>query len=305
MAKVQPFCAERQRVLDDELWTYCERNKIADFSDTSTIRTVRAMDYRGQHICIIHWLNDFRRGKLFPRLKRELLPKYQPPCALPNNHELWDEVSTYLIQIFHYIMNDPARLSVNLKYLIFRDKNDFYAGSWNAFKNHWMPFIQEYTNERLKQELYSTLHYGVDTLSFSKHHSFEKPTKFRSTETNICSIPRYDSTYYQARAGTTEITFQVKRKLFTRHRYGKVTEYQYDQPAGIARRQPIGYRPILQKDFLNDECLGIFKTGRKAMQCQETIADMLKKWIQMSAIEKVCHIDHIEDHEDKVSTLLG
>ena len=305
MATVQPFCNERQRVLDEELLNFCNKQKIADFTDTSTIREVRAVNYKNEIVCKIDWLNKFRSRKLFPQLERNPLQQYRPPMQLPNDHEQWQEISTYLIQIFHHVMDNPKTLTMNLKYLIFRHKDDFYAGSWNAFKQHWLPFIQEYKDERLKQEIYSTLHYGVDTLSFSRPFTVSNPTKFRSTEPNICSIPRYDSTYYQARAGTSEVTFQVKRKLFTRHKYGAVDKYQYDQPAGISHRKPIGYRPILQKDFTNDECLGIFKTGQKALQCQVTIADMLKKWIQMSAIEKVCHIDHISDHEDKVSTLLG
>ena len=305
MATVQPYCEKRQRELDLDLDKYCKENPIADFANTDSIRHVNAVDYKGDPLCLVKWVNDYRTRKLFPALSRPTRPKYRPPMRLPNNHNLWQEVSTYLIEMFHYIMDDPKRLSVNLQYLIFRDKNDFFAGSWNAFKTHWMPFINEYKDERLKQELYSTLHYGVDTLSFSKHHEFSKPTRFRSTEPNICSIPKYDSTYYHARAGTTETTFQVKRKLFTRRRYDTEVKYQYDQPAGISYRKPIGYRPILQADYMNDECLGIFKTGRKALQCQTTIADMLKKWIKMSAIEKVCHIDHIEDYEDQVSTLLG
>ena len=82
-------------------------------------------------------------------------------------------------------------------------------------------------------------------------------------------------------------------------------DYWYDQPVGIARQKPIGYRPVLLEDFTSPTTMGIFPTGKKANQCQITIKDKLIEWLQMSAIEGICEIDHIKDYEDQVSTLLG
>ena len=182
MAHVAPFCKERQKVLDADLEKFVETSLQADFSDYNTIRIVRAVNYKNEPMCIVKWLNAYRRRKLFPTLSRPLKPSLSTPWILPTNHELWLEVSTYLIDIFHHIMSDKdLHPSMHLKYLIFRDKNDFYAGSWNAFKQFWLPFIQEYDDPVLKDNIYSTLHYGVDTLSFSRQFTEDNPTRFRIT----------------------------------------------------------------------------------------------------------------------------
>ena len=130
-----------------------------------------------------------------------------------------------------------------MKDLIFRDKNDFFAGSWNLFKQFWLRFVAEYKDEALKDQLYSTLHYGVDTLSFSKHFTPENPARFRSTEANIVSVPIYDASYHSARAGDNHDKHLTSKKLFTRRRYQAGTEYWYEQPIGITRQKDIGNYP--------------------------------------------------------------
>ena len=62
---------------------------------------------------------------------------------------------------------------------------------------------------------------------------------------------------------------------------------------------------MLLEEYQKGFTKGNFPTGRKANQCQVTIKDKLIEWLEMSAIEFVCDIEHIDDYEDKVSTLLG
>ena len=144
----------------------------------------------------------------------------------------------------------------NLSELIFRHKDGFYAGSWNAFKQHWLPFVQEYKDSELKDELYDTLHYGVDTLSFSKHYPLDNPAKFRSPVPNICSLPRYDTKYHQARVGTNPNKHLTVKRLYIRKHYHQSQKYYYDQPKSIANRTVIGYRPILESHLQKGHNIG-------------------------------------------------
>ena len=129
MATVLPYCATRQKQIDAELKKYSAATVSADFSQPDTIPVVQAVNYKNEKICKLTWLNNYRTRELFPEIQRPYQRQLLPPLQLPSDHELWQEISTYLIDIFHHYMENKAKhQNLPLKNLIFRRKDDFYSG---------------------------------------------------------------------------------------------------------------------------------------------------------------------------------
>ena len=150
MAIVKPFSQALQDVYDVELAELGQRvsplfkrlgiceKRTDEHTVLDTYPSVRALDPFGVDIDLLQWVNNVRTGKTFTYLKHALEPL--PPDKY-SNHQLWHFVSVYLAEIYEYVRKLPKTQTLPLKDLIVRNKDDFVSGTWNAFKEHWLPYI--------------------------------------------------------------------------------------------------------------------------------------------------------------------
>ena len=119
-------------------------------------RIIRAQNYKGESSAnmLRNWVNSCRSGTRFPDN-----PSIERGHKLEHdewtNHQLWEYVSRTLQSEFHYWTkveqinrNLPDERKKSAKYpklddLIFRHNDDFTAGLWSDFREHWQPFIDE------------------------------------------------------------------------------------------------------------------------------------------------------------------
>ena len=150
MAIVQPYSQALQDVQDVELAALSQRvsplfkrlgichQRTDEHTVLDVYPEVRALDPFGHDLDLLEWINNVRTGKSFKYLKYNLEP------LKPNeysNHQLWHYVSIYLAEIYEYVRKLPKTTTLPLKDLIVRNKDDFVSGTWNAFKEHWLPYI--------------------------------------------------------------------------------------------------------------------------------------------------------------------
>lgn len=98
------------------------------------------------------------------------------------NHRLWLFVSDIYIAEFRFWClkrDDQSSIYPRLDELVFRDKTDFYCGSWHQFRAYWQPFIEEIPSLKERDEVQETLEHGADTLSYSQYIPRTKPVKHR------------------------------------------------------------------------------------------------------------------------------
>ena len=171
-AVVQDPCPQQQAEFDRELRTLAGSFPPIEKCDPSSFPTVRAVNYEGNPVDLVSWLNRVYSGELFPsneRIKRQ--PLLDDASSL-TNHELWMRVSEVLSAEFYFTADQPASYKPRVDQMVFRDKADFFGGSWHFFRQYWEPFIDLIEDDGQKDEIRESLRYGVDTASCSRPHKF-------------------------------------------------------------------------------------------------------------------------------------
>ena len=134
-----------------------------------------------------------------------------------------------------------------------RDKSNFCGGSWHLFKRHQLPFIQLLDSDDEIDEVYESLHWGVDTMAHATNNHAEMPY-FRDRKKRLKVIPVYDKDYRRSYRG------RDKRKKWNK-----------TMGAPFLDEYPIGFRPILENQFVSDKSIGFFKTPKKTNECQVSL----------------------------------
>ena len=255
-----------QDTFDRDLRSHAELFPPIVEGNFASFPEVRAVDYKERPVDLVDWLNRVYRKELFP--KNHLIVRH-PAIAKPTlltNHELWLRVSDVLAAEFNFTAKQHAGYKPRISDLVFREKKDFYCGSWSFFRHVWDPFIDLVEDPDQRDEVRESLKYGVDTASFSRPHTPQAPAFFRTKRKPVVTIPVYDEKYHQQRRGRDPRKHRSK-VAGTRVRHGKITKHLVPWLAG----KPVAHRPILLSEFKRGEKVGIFPTARKALMCQVTI----------------------------------
>ena len=299
-AIVKPICDQLERELANGLLPDVARYpKMTD--DPHSVPHVDAVNVDGEELNIVEWLNKVYRGELFSN--NNLIPPHEQiiNVSMISNHELWLRVSEICIAEFHWTVKQVKTYKPNINDLLFRKKQDFYGGAWNLFQEYWMPFVAQMDDADVRDEIEETLKYGVDTASFSKKRTETKPAFFRSKKKPVVSIAVKNAVYRRQFRGRHPRKREMV-KQFDRLRHGmQSTMYE---PALL--HEPVGFRPMLKKQFEQNGKVGSFPTSKAARECATTICEQLRLWLKMRAIEYVGRTCDYEDGQrlDLVNTIL-
>ena len=299
-AVVQDFCDKRQQNLDKKILEAVKEFPPIMEADSFTIPKVRAVDFKSNSVNLVEWLNLVYTGHLFsdnPKIRQ------REPITNPqglSNHQLWELVSEILIAEFWHTAEQDKEYKPRIDNLVFRDKRDFFAGSWGKFRKFWDPFIDMMDDEATRDEIRESLKFGVDTASFSRPFTEERPAFFRTKRKPVVTKPVFSDSYHRERRGRNPKKYDDR--IVTRIRHGKVVKLRVPKLLGT----PVAYRPVLLKEAKKQALRGIFPSSMKALECQETIADKLIDWLKQRAIEYVGPADQVLNSSDLsvVNTIL-
>lgn len=183
--------------------------------------------------CIRDWVNAVRQRKIFRFLglrKQRRLPKGV------GDKSLWREHAFIYLELFEYakkqFKSGQAKLP-DLEDMIFRDPRHFRAGSWSKELDIWLPLIQQMPAE-LRDELYESIHQGVDLLSFTErvHPKNARPRGGRS-KSEYYSVAVEDAEYVRRQVGRHPDKLEHAARL--------ASTAGDDEPSV----HPAGYRPVI------------------------------------------------------------
>ena len=268
MAVVQEYSKSLERELDEVFKTVGKKlapklgfHAEQDHPILAEMPVIRAVDRNGAHVSLRRYVNALRTGRYWPKsgLKLRKLNLNEK-----TNFELWQEVSRLMIIIVNKYISLPKQTQLPLHWVIFRHKSDFVAGSWNAFHNFWLPFV-DFMPKNQQAEVLNSLKYGVDITQETQHFPYFATTAYRHQATRMMSVPLFDVEYD--------------------HCYGRKRRLSVDDE----QQKPYGYRPILFSEFSKNRTFdaGIFMTSNKHLQCQVTIGKQLEEWLKTGAIQFV------------------
>ena len=126
----------------------------------------------------------------------------------------------------------PPDTQIPLKWLVFRHRKDFVAGMWNAYKSNWLPYIHLLPEEE-KQEVYNSVHLGVNILNETKYFPPENPTFYRDRKKKLISIRIYDVNYRLSYQTNKEEDKNYSWQTKKRHRGKNSGEIRFYRPNNI------------------------------------------------------------------------
>lgn len=137
----QQWSSTKLREMSQKLAQLAKKYRFNVYKETK-IPYVRAVNYKGEPVNLRLWLEKVWSGKLFAH--NPSIQRFDKPPKRLRNHRMWQFVSDiYMSEMFHWIEKKDSTSTVypDVGNLVFRDKRDFYAGSWHTFMNWWMPFV--------------------------------------------------------------------------------------------------------------------------------------------------------------------
>ena len=241
---------------------------------------VYAVDCLNQRLCpgharwrnLLEWVNLVRTGQLFPQFGRRLKKTLSSKVS---DRSLWREVCLFYLDLFDFYAAKFKLGHTDLPDLadcIFRDPKCFQAGAWGVDKDIWLILINRMP-DNVKDELYESVHGGVDLLSYT-----ERVSKSKSRPRGGKSRDKY----YSVPVKSAEY---VRRQL-GRHPDKVEHANAYEKDGKV---HPAGYRPVIDGE---DEAMFESPNQRFDEEEIEIIYTLLAKWIEQGAITLTPLNDH-------------
>ena len=174
---------------------------------------VRACDYKGEPVNLKSWVDKVKKGRIFGY--NESLADFRS-VPLPKrirNARLWELVSEiYAIENEYWIKKSDLTSKVfpDVSQLVFRDKRDFFCGSWRQFMQYWLPYINCLLDEKTKRKTYETVHSGADLPTYSE------PVKRKDARLHRFDRDGFPIYLYTKRVRSKEYVFRRQGSRFNR-----------------------------------------------------------------------------------------
>ena len=151
-----------------------------------------------------------------------------------------------------------------------------------------------------KDEVYESLHWGVDTMSHSTDNH-PKPPYFRDRKKRLITVPVYS----QVRISPYSCKSNLEQD-YRNHCCGRNKKKRWSTPEGapFLSNEPIGFRPVLATKYRNLGSNGHFQTPKKTKECEETVFDILTTWQNMRTIKRIGSRSLNDSANDLSTTIL-
>lgn len=266
----RPYSAEEQASYGKRLRDYAQQLRYQLYK-SKNIPFVRAVNWKGDPVCLKTWLSRVWSGELFPSnpyIRREA-PKNRRGLR---NHRQWLLVSEVLAGEYSYWVtkkDSEETFYPNLDWLVFRHPDDFVCGIWKHFSAFWLPLIADIPSERERDEVWESLLFGVDTLSYSE------------------KIKRRDARRH--RKNLYLYSRPVRSKFYVRHLLGRRANKRSRGKGSV-----VGYVPVQYKrgEEVVDDYLEV-KTNKKHQRYYGTIYSKMESWLKEGTVRYVGNRDQL------------